>query len=199
MVVKVEARLGVRIVLMGLVAAATMSQTALAQGSRSVAQPNRLAPFVPSPQNVVERMLSAANTKPTDVVYDLGSGDGRVLITAAQRFGAKAVGIEISPKEAKASQERIRQLKLDDKIRVIEGDLLKVDLSEADVVTIYLLTKSNEMLRPNLEKYLKAGARVVSHDYEIRGWVPNRVEEAEAHKRVHKLYVYEMPPIRKPN
>jgi cyclopropane fatty-acyl-phospholipid synthase-like methyltransferase len=142
-------------------------------------------------------MLMAAGVKAGEVVYDLGSGDGRVLITAAQGFGAKAVGIEISPKEVQASLERVRRLKLENRIRVIEGDLLKVDLSEADVVTIYLLTKSNEMLRPNLEKYLKPGARVVSHDYEIRGWVPNRVEEAQAHKRLHRLYVYEMPPIKK--
>jgi SAM-dependent methyltransferase len=164
---------------------------------RTVPQPNRLAPFVPSPQNVVERMLMAANVKTGEVVYDLGSGDGRVLIMAAQRFGAKAVGVEISPKEVQASLDRVKKLKLEDKVRVVEGDLLKVDLSEADVVTLYLLTKSNEVLRPNLEKYLKAGARVVSHDYEIRGWVPNRVEEAEAYKRVHRLYVYEMPPIKK--
>jgi SAM-dependent methyltransferase len=160
-------------------------------------QPNQLAPYVPSPQNVVERMLEAARVKQNDLVYDLGSGDGRVLITAAQRFGARAVGIELSPKEVKTSQDRIASLKLEDKCRVIEGDLMKVDLSQADVVTIYLLTKSNEVLRPNLEKYLKPGARVVSHDYEIRGWIPNRVEEAEAHKRVHRLYVYEMPPIKK--
>ena len=186
-----------------LVAVASLPAGLAAQGigvgaGRPVPKPNQLAPFVPSPQNVVERMLQAANVKAGDVVYDLGSGDGRVLITAAQRFGAKAVGVELSPKEVKTSQDRVKALKLDDRIRVIEGDLLKVDLSEADVVTIYLLTKSNEMLRPNLEKYLKPGARVVSHDYEIRGWVANRVEEAEAHKRVHRLYVYEMPPIRKP-
>jgi cyclopropane fatty-acyl-phospholipid synthase-like methyltransferase len=142
-------------------------------------------------------MLEAARVKQGDVVYDLGSGDGRVLITAAQRFGARAVGVEISPKAVKESLDRIATLKLENKCRVIEGDLMKVDLGEADVVTIYLLTKSNEMLKPNLEKYLKPGARVVSHDYEIRGWVPNRIEEAVAHKRVHKLYVYEMPPAKK--
>ena len=194
-------RLRLRIVF--LVAVASLPAGLAAQGigvqsGRVVPKPNQLAPFVPSPQNVVERMLQAARVKAGEVVYDLGSGDGRVLITAAQSFGAKAVGIELSPKEVQTSQERIKALKLDDKIRVIEGDLLKVDLSEADVVTIYLLTKSNEMLRPNLEKYLKPGARVVSHDYEIRGWVANRVEEAEAHKRIHRLYVYEMPPTRKP-
>jgi len=158
------------------------------------AQPpvNRLAPFVPSPQNVVEKMLEAANLKPGETLYDLGSGDGRVLITAAQRFGAKAVGVEISPKEVRTSMERIRQLKLDDRCRVIEGDLMTTDLSDADVVTLYLLTNSNDLLRPNLEKYLKPGARVVSHDYHIRGWNPVRVETVEAHKRTHYLYVYEI-------
>lgn len=155
---------------------------------------NRLAPFVPSPQNVVERMLEAAKLKPGETVYDLGSGDGRVLITAAQRFGAKAVGIEISNKEAQASLERIRRLKLENLCRVIEGDLLQTDLSEADVVTIYLLTTSNDLLRPNLERYLKPGARVVSHDYPIRGWVPVHTERVTAHRRDHTLYVYEMPP-----
>ncbi len=153
---------------------------------------NRLAPYVPSPQNVVEKMLEAARLKAGETVYDLGSGDGRVLITAAQRFGARAVGVEISPKEVKASRERIQQLKLDDRIQVIEGDLLTADFSGADVVTIYLLTTSNELLRPALEKKLKPGARVVSHDYQIRGWTPVAVEKIEAHRRVHQLYVYEI-------
>jgi len=153
---------------------------------------SNLAPPVPSPQNVVDKMLEAAQVKPNEIVYDLGSGDGRVLITAAQKFGAQAVGVEIAEKEVQASLEKIRKLKLEDRVRVIQGHLLDVDLSEADVVTIYLLTKSNDLLRPNLEKYLKKGARVVSHDYEIRGWNPARVEEVEAHKRLHKLYVYEV-------
>jgi cyclopropane fatty-acyl-phospholipid synthase-like methyltransferase len=158
---------------------------------------NRLAPPVPSPQNVVERMLNAAGLKRGEVLYDLGSGDGRVLITAAQQFGARAVGVEISPEQIHASNVKIRRLKLDERCKVIEGDLLKVDLSEADVVTIYLLTTSNDLLKPNLEKYLKPGARVVSHDYQIRGWVPNRVEKVEAFKRQHTLYVYQMPPTKK--
>jgi precorrin-6B methylase 2 len=154
---------------------------------------NRLAPFVASPQNVVEKMLEAARLKPGETLYDLGSGDGRVLIMAAQRFGAKAIGIEISPREVKASTDRIKTLKLEDRAQVIEGDLLTADLSKADVVTLYLTTRSNDELRPNLEKYLKAGARVVSHDYPIRGWVINREELVEAHKRAHHLYIYEMP------
>jgi predicted RNA methylase len=139
-------------------------------------------------------MLDAAKLKPGETLYDLGSGDGRVLIMAAQRFGAKAVGVEISSKEAQTSSERIKDLKLDKLCRVVEGDVLQTDLSEADVVTMYFLTTSNDLLRPNLEKYLKAGARVVSHDYPIRGWVPVRTERVDAHRRQHTLYVYEMPP-----
>jgi len=157
-------------------------------------KPNRLAPFVATPQNVVEKMLESARLKPNETLFDLGSGDGRVLITAAQQFGAKAVGIEISSKEAKLSVDKIKQLKLDDRCKVIEGDLLTADLSAADVVTLYLLTSSNDQIRPNLEKYLKPGSRVVSHEYQIRGWVPNRVEMVQAHRRVHHLYIYEMPP-----
>ena len=183
--------------LLGLLPIGLWAQGVRVQQARPAVKANQLAPFVPTPQNVVDRMLEAAAVKPGEVVFDLGSGDGRVLVTAAQKFGAKAVGVEISPKEVQSSRALIKKLKLDDRCRVIEGDLMQVDLSEANVVTMYLLTKSNEMLRPNLEKYLKPGARVVSHDYEIRGWVPVRVEEAEAHKRVHRLFVYEMPPAKK--
>jgi len=154
---------------------------------------NRLAPYVSTPQNVVDEMLKAADIKPNEMVYDLGSGDGRVVITAAEKYGARAVGVEISPKEVASSREKIAQAKLEKRVRIVEADALTVDLSEADVVTMYLLTSSNDLLRPNLEKYLKPGARVISHDYPIRGWEPKRVHEVEALKRVHHLYVYEMP------
>ncbi|MBM3814480.1 MAG: methyltransferase domain-containing protein [Acidimicrobiia bacterium] len=177
-----------RIILPALCAAILAAQTPPA---------NRLAPPVPSPQNVVEKMLEVANLKPGETLYDLGSGDGRVLVTAAQQFGAKAFGVEISPEQVHASNVKIRRLKLEESCKVIEGDLLKVDLSQADVVTIYLLTASNDLIRPNLEKYLKPGARVVSHDYPIRGWQPSRVEKVEAFKRHHTLYVYEMPQAKK--
>jgi tRNA A58 N-methylase Trm61 len=153
---------------------------------------NRLAPYVPTPQNVVEEMLRSAKVKVGEKVYDLGSGDGRVVITAAQKFGARAVGVEIGPKEVKLSREKIAQAKLEDRVTIIEEDMLKVDLSDADVVTIYLLTSSNDLLRPHLEKQLKPGARVVSHDYPIRGWKEVRIDEVEAYKRVHRLYIYEI-------
>ena len=155
---------------------------------------NRLAPSVASPQNVVEEMLKAADVKPNDMVYDLGSGDGRVVITAAKEFGARAVGVEIMHEEAEKSRDKIKEARLDQRVRIIEGDMLTVDLSEADVVTLYLLTSSNDLVRPHLEKFLKRGARVVSHDYPVRGWEPKEVKEVEATRRVHHLYVYEMPP-----
>jgi tRNA A58 N-methylase Trm61 len=115
------------------------------------------------------------------------------VITAAQKYGARAVGVEISAAEVAESREKISKAKLDKRVRIIEGDMRNVDLSEADVVTMYLLTSSNDLVRPSLEKYLKPGARVVSHDYPIRGWEPKRVQEVEALKRVHHLYIYEVP------
>jgi ubiquinone/menaquinone biosynthesis C-methylase UbiE len=151
-----------------------------------------LAPYVPSPQVIVEKMLRAADLKPGETLYDLGCGDGRVLITAAQKFGAKAVGVELSAELAAAATERVRELGLQRRVRVIHGDLMEADLSGADVVTIYLLTLSNERLKPNLEKYLRKGARVVSHDFQVRGWNPARVEKAEMYHRTHFIYVYEM-------
>ncbi|MEN6605072.1 MAG: class I SAM-dependent methyltransferase [Bryobacteraceae bacterium] len=166
--------------------------TCFAQPS-SMEQVRSLAPFVPSPQPIVERMLSAANLKPGETLFDLGCGDGRVLITAAKKFGAKAVGIELSPKLVEAANEEIKANHLEDQVKVIQGDLMETDLSSADVVTIYLLTHSNDKLRPNLERYLKRGARVVSHDFQVRGWKPIRVDKLEVYRRTHSIYVYEMP------
>jgi SAM-dependent methyltransferase len=154
---------------------------------------NKLAPFVTSPQSVVDKMLEAADLKSGEVVYDLGSGDGRVLISAAQKYGARGVGVEISEPLVKSTNDRLRQLNLANRVKIINEDLMKVDLSPADVVIIYLESKSNEMLRPNLEKYLRAGARVVSHDFVVKGWKPSRVERIEAFNRPHTIYVYEMP------
>jgi tRNA G37 N-methylase Trm5 len=152
-----------------------------------------LAPFVPSPQPVVEKMLEAAQVRPNEVVYDLGSGDGRVLVTAARKFRANSVGVEISPDLVERANQRIKDEGLERKCRVIQGDAREVDLSPADVVVLYLLTSSNEVLRPNLEKSLKPGARVVSHDFEIEEWNPSKVVQAEVHGRIHSIYVYEFP------
>lgn len=157
-----------------------------------------LAPGVWSPITVCERMLELANLKPGETVYDLGSGDGRVLIIAAQKFGAKAVGVEISENLVKRSKERIQAEGLSQQVQVIHGDLMDVDISPADVVTIYLLRDSNDVVKPKLEASLKPGARVVSHDYEIRGWKPVAVERTKANNRSHAIYLYEIPKKKQP-
>lgn len=154
---------------------------------------NKLAPYVPSPQPIVERMLELASVKPGETVYDLGCGDGRVLITAAKRFNAKAVGIEISDKLVQQTEARVQRLGLEKQVTVIHGDLRQTDLSGADVVVMYLLTLSNAEIRPKLEKSLKPGARVVSYSYAVPGWKPTRVDKTDE-RHGHLIYLYEMPP-----
>jgi len=154
----------------------------------------RLAPYVPSPQPVVERMLEMADLKPYETVYDLGCGDGRILITAARDFHAKAVGVELSEKLVRQAQDQVNKMGLANRITIVEGDLMKADLRPADVVTVYLLTSANDELKPAFEKSLRKGARVVSHDFQIRGWKADRVDTVEATNRTHTIYVYVMPP-----
>jgi protein-L-isoaspartate O-methyltransferase len=158
---------------------------------------HNLAPFVASPQPVVDRMLDMASLKPGEKLYDLGCGDGRIVITAAKRFGANAVGIELSKRLVDTAAEQIRQADLTSHAKVVQGNLLEADLSDADVVTIYLETGSNELLRPKLEKQLKPGARVVSHDFEVRGWQPTKVDKIHAYNRNHVIYLYLLPQAKK--
>jgi ubiquinone/menaquinone biosynthesis C-methylase UbiE len=153
---------------------------------------DNLAPYIPSPQIVVDRMLELARIRPGETLYDLGSGDGRILITAAQKFKAKAVGIEMSPDLCKSTMAKVERLGLQDLVKVMQANLLKVDLSPANVVTIYLLTSSNSRLKPNLERYLKPGARVVSNDFEIRGWRPREVVNLRVEGMEHNIYLYEV-------
>jgi predicted RNA methylase len=155
-----------------------------------------LAPYVPTPQIVVERMLEAGRVKPGDVVYDLGSGDGRVVITAAQKFGARAVGVELLPDLCRKTQERIKTLGLEDRVSMVEGSALRVDLSPANVVTMFFTTLSNERLKPNLEKHLKIGARVVSNEFPVRGWRPTEVVHVKSGKMEHTIFVYEIGRLR---
>lgn len=156
-------------------------------------QPQKLAPYVSSPQPLVARMLELAGLKRGETVYDLGCGDGRILIAAARDFGAKAVGVELSSVLARRSREQAEALGLANLISVIEGDLLTVDLKDADVVSLYLMTEANNQLRPKLERELKPGARVVSLEFEIRGWKPVKVAKLNAHRHDYKIFLYEMP------
>jgi len=180
--------------IIGMLVPAAFLLCAPAIHAQRFGNPDVLAPDFPSPQEVVEKMLEAAHLKPGETLYDLGSGDGRIVITAARKFKAKAVGVELSAELCKLANARVKALGLEDQVRIIHGNLLKVDLRPADVVTIYLLTASNELLRPNLERDLKPGARVVSHDFEIRGWKPLTVERVEAEGRPRRIYVYEIGP-----
>lgn len=169
----------------------------LAAAVIGAAQPkysNKLAPYVTSPQVVVDRMLEMAAVKAGETVYDLGCGDGRVLITAAQRFNAKAVGIEISDKLVQQASERVLRLGLQDRVKIVKGDIRDADFSSADVVVLYLLTLSNEEIRPRLERLLHPGARVVSYSYAVPGWKPLRVDRTDE-RRGHTIYLYEMPPV----
>jgi ubiquinone/menaquinone biosynthesis C-methylase UbiE len=153
--------------------------------------PENLAPSIPTPSSVVDRMLDVAHVKSSDVVYDLGSGDGRIVIAAAQKYGAKAVGVEMLPDLCRQAQRRIHELGLDDRASIVEGNVFHVDFSAATVVTMYFMTDSNERLRPNLEKYLKPGTRVVSNQFPIKGWRPVSVEHGKAGME-YTIYVYEV-------
>ena len=153
-----------------------------------------LAPFVATPMPVVRQMLILADLKPGEVLYDLGSGDGRAVIMAAKDFGAKSVGIELRDDLAKRAMGSIEKLDLKDKPQIIQRDIFTVNLSSANVVFLYLTTSANEKIKPKLETELKSGARVVSHDYEILGWKPLKVDNFCENPKLgypsHTLYVY---------
>jgi protein-L-isoaspartate O-methyltransferase len=170
----------------------TVSQGVLSAQPRARHYSNSLAPYVVSPQQIVDRMLELADLRPSETLYDLGSGDGRILITAVQRFRARAVGIEISDDLFKSTTDRIQRLGLQNEAKVIHGDFLQVDLSPADVVTMYLATDANEIMRPILEKSLRPGARVVSHEYAIPGWKPKIVDKDLPQGHSHVIYLYEI-------
>ncbi len=155
---------------------------------------DNLAPYVTSPEHAVDKMLQMANLRAGETLYDLGCGDGRILIAAAQQYKVKAVGIEISERLAKTAAERVKKAGLEEQVKVVHGDFMHTDLSRADVVTLYLATTANESLRPNLERYLRPNTRVVSYDYPIPGWKPVDTSESEGHHGAsHTIYLYEVP------
>lgn len=137
----------------------------------------KLAPSVATPMEVVERMLSLAGVQRDDVVYDLGSGDGRIVITAAKKYGARAVGFEIDPRLVKESRNNVRRAGVQDLVEIRQLDILQADLSGATVVTLYLFPEANRLLRPRLWSQLKVGARVVSNYFDMDEWVPDKIEE----------------------
>ena len=139
-------------------------------------------------------MLQMAELKPGEVFFDLGAGDGRTVIMAAKTYGAQAVGVEMREDLAKRAMNVIHDNGLSDRVTIVNGDLFKVDLSSADVVFLYLTTSANEKVKPKMEAELKKGVRVVSHDYEIVGWKPvkvdNFVENPSLGYPAHTIYLY---------
>lgn len=152
----------------------------------------KLAPYYPTPETIVERMLDFGGLKPGEKMFDLGSGDGRIVIMAAQRYRAIATGVELDADLVESSTAKIRQLGLQKSANIIYGDILKQDYSSANLLTVYLLPESNLKLRPILDAQLKRGTRIVAHDFPIGGWVPDKeitiADDGEG--RSHTLFLY---------
>jgi len=153
----------------------------------------KLAPYYPTPDTIVEKMLQLGGLKAGEKMYDLGSGEGRIVIVAAQKFHAEAVGVELDKDLCKQSAAKILKLGLDKNAHIVNGDLLKQNYSSADLVTVYLLPDAvNDLVQPLLDKQLKKGARVVAKDFDFRNWTPEKVENIadDGEGRSHTLYLY---------
>ena len=173
----------------GLAQAYEPGSLILAQAQTAPARRSPDVIFVPTPNEVVEKMLEMAAVTSRDVVYDLGCGDGRICITAAQKYGVRAVGIDIDPKRISEANANAKAARVTDKVRFVEGDLFEADIGEATVVTLYLLTRLNEKLKPKLLKDLKPGTRVVSHAFDMGDWAP----EQKANVQASTVYLWRIP------
>lgn len=145
-------------------------------------------PYVPTPQEVVDAMLKLAAVKPTDVVYDLGCGDGRIVITAAQKYGARGVGVDLNPERIKEANENAQKAGVK-RVQFIERNLFDADIHEATVVTLYLLPEVNKRLRPKLIKDLKPGTRIVSHSFDMGDWKPEKEQSING----RRIYLWTVP------
>lgn len=182
----------------GAVRLAVLASAALAQIQAQAPAPpqdkpiEKLAPYYPTPEVIVQKMLELGGLKAGEKMFDLGSGDGRIVIMAARKFKADSTGVEFDDSLYRQSSDRIRKLGLAPIARIIHGDLLKQDYSSADLLTVYLLPVSNDKVSPLLEKQLKKGARVVAHDFEFAAWTPVKVEDIDddGEGRSHRLYLY---------
>lgn len=153
----------------------TITQIAQAQTEVQISQRKPDVVYVPTPQEVVDEMLKLAQVTKDDVIYDLGSGDGRIPITAAQRHGTRGIGIDINPQRIREANANAREAGVTDRVKFLQQDLFESDISEATVVTLYLLPELNLRLRPQLFEQLRPGTRIVSHDFDMGDWEPDRV------------------------
>jgi protein-L-isoaspartate O-methyltransferase len=153
----------------------------------------KLAQYYPTPLTVVDRMLQLGGLKAGETMFDLGSGDGRIPILAAQKYKAKGIGVEFDDSLVRQSQDRVKALGLTSLVTIIHGDLLKQNYESADLITVYLLPVGNELVTPILDRQLKKGARVVAHDFEFAAWRAARTEviDDDGEGRSHTLYLYQ--------
>jgi len=172
-----------------------IDKTALAQAQAQTGPARPLdVPYVPTPQAVVNRMLDIAQIGKDDLIYDLGCGDGRIVITAAKVHGARGVGIDLNPQRIAEANKNASNAGVGDNVKFLVGDLFKTDFSEATVVTLYLLPSINRQLRPQLWKQLKVGTRVVSHDFDMGPeWPPQKVEKVNG----KTIYYWTITPANK--
>ncbi len=155
------------------------AQTTQTQNQPQAPQREPDVVYVPTPQEVVDEMLALAKVTKNDFIYDLGSGDGRIPITAAQKYGARGIGIDINPERITEARENAQKAGVSDRVKFFNQDLFTTDISKATVVTLYLLPELNVKLRPRLFKQLKPGTRVVSHAFDMGEWKPDRVVQTQ--------------------
>jgi SAM-dependent methyltransferase len=175
-----------------LVALALLAGCASTTDTASKPTPKLDVVWVPTPSEVIAVMLDLANVGPKDLVYDLGCGEGEILIAAAKR-GARGVGVDLDPVRIKNARANAKRAGVADKLTFFEQDLFKTDISKATVVTLYLLPELNERLRPTLLKVLKPGTPVVSHDFAMGDWQPEKTVEISL-TRTHRAYLWRIPP-----
>ena len=163
-----------------MLSAALFAACALCQQTAPEHYPD--VPYVPTPPDVVEQMLRLATVHKGDVVYDLGCGDGRIVIMAAEKFGANATGVDIDPERIKEARENAQKAGVTDRVKFVQGDLFTAQIKPATVVTLYLLPSVNEKLKPRLLSELKPGTRVVSHSFDMGDWKPDKTIEVNGRR-----------------
>ena len=162
----------------------------LCSSARAQLGPREEIPFVPTPVEVIDRMLELAEVKKDDVVYDLGSGDGRIVIRAAQKYRVRAVGIEMDSWLLAKARKDAKAAGVSHLVEFRAEDALKADISKATVVTLYMLPWFNEAMKPSFKKYLQPGARIVAHDFGIEGWEPDRTEKLSEPEKKNGGYLH---------